>query len=170
MRFGSGQVIGALALATLSVWLPGQATAELQKWSLVKVDAIDEQATAARSGAMEARASDQRGFTVAIACHADGGHLVAVMAPDGMSSDFAGPVIEPSLRVSKPGTDLFLGPIGKLQHDGTRYVGKLPEPAAAPLLTKIKDGLFAITEFGTRTTVSLKTQSLEFALQQLSCK
>ena len=170
MRVVSGQVFGAVALATALVWLPGHAIAGLQKWSLVHVDANGAETTAAKSNAMEARASDQRGFTVAVACHPGGKHSIAVSAPDGMSSDFAGPIIEPSLRISKPGTDLFLGPIGQLKHDGRRYTGKLPEPAAASLLSKIKDGLFAVTEFGTRTTISLKTQSLEFTLQQLGCK
>lgn len=162
-----------LAFGLALLGLLGQATdvkAALQKWSVVYLDSNGAETTPNRAATAEAWASDQRGFTLGVGCASGGGNSITLSAPEGEKPDFAGPAIEPSFRISKPGTDLFLGPIGEMTFDGSRYVGKLPEPAVAPMRTKIKDGLVTFTEFGTRTIISLKTQRLEFAISEVTCE
>lgn len=158
-----------LALLLGLVWsatshLP--ANAGLQRWSVVKVDASGRPASA---GATETYASNQRGFTVSLGCMQGGGHKISLHAPDDLAKDFAGPEIEPSLRVAKPGTDLFKGPIGKMTFNGERYEGALPAAVMDALQQQHRDGQLTVTEFLTRTIITVKLADLDRTLPELGC-
>ncbi|MEM1298518.1 MAG: hypothetical protein AAGH68_04495 [Pseudomonadota bacterium] len=168
MWIGTKTLAGILAIGlAFSTALP--AAAGLQKWSLIHMDDNRQPSSVAKATLVETSAWTQRGFTVSIGCYSGGGHMIALQAPDDLAKDFAGPEIQPSLRLSKPGTDFFRGPVGKLSFDGTRYTGPLPEPIVGPMKDKIRDGLLAITEPLTRTIISLKTAGVERALAEMNC-
>lgn len=160
----------AVLTVSLLVGLAGPADAGLQRWSLVYLDTSGAPTTQSKAAKVETYARTQKGHTVSIGCSDAGGHMLALHAPEGTQKDYAGPEIEPSVRISRPGTDYFLGPTGKMTFDGERYVGPLPEAAVAPLRERIRDGLLTVAEYVTRFTVVLKTDGLERTLAELDCK
>ncbi|MFK7945286.1 MAG: hypothetical protein AB8B85_20555 [Paracoccaceae bacterium] len=162
--------LGILILGLLSTLVFSPAWAGLQKWDLVFLDASGQPTSAGRAATTEAQSSNPLGFTVAIGCHADGGHALSLQWPEGNDGPVAGPAIDPSLRISKPGTDFYRGPVGVMEFDGTRYLGAMPEAAVSPLRERMRDGMLTITEFSTRNTISLKTAGLERALGEIDCR
>lgn len=159
----------AFAFAVLSAVLSTPAEAGLQRWSIVYLDKAGQPTTAANAASIETYARTQKGNTVSIGCAVGGGYMLALHAPEGTQKDYAGEEIEPSVRISKPGTDLFLGPTGKMVFDGERYVGPLPEAVVASLRERIRDGLLTVAEYVTRSTVALKTAGLERTLAEINC-
>ena len=159
----SGWEIATLVAMLLSMALTTTAEAGIQRWDLVP-------APNATKGQSEAIASNQLGFSILIGCAESGGYNISLMPPNDKPGAFAGEAIDPALRISKPGTDLFRGPIGTMTFDGSRYTGHFPDSAAEPLRERLRDGLLTLTEFSTRTIVSLKTAGLDRALAELSCK
>ena len=170
MKMSKGLGPLALASALMSAAFAGQANADLQRWSVLYLDANGNPTSYASRKSAEAYATNQAGYVLSIGCAAEGGHSIAAQAPEGEKADFGGPVIEPSFRVSKPGTDLFLGPIGKMTFDGQRYTGRLSDEAIAPLRERIKDGLVTLTEFTSRTTIAVRSQRADGAIGELNCK
>lgn len=161
------------AFATASTILLGltaaPAHADLQKWSTLYLDAAGNPTSIGKAASTETNIRDQKGFVISIGCQAGGGHFLAIQAPAGEPADIYGPEIEPALRISTPGTDLFRGPIGKMTFDGTRYVGAMAEPIIAPLKEKIRNGKLLISEYLSRSQLALKTERLERTLAELDC-
>ena len=170
MRLSAGLGLFLLAATCFHAASTGPAHAELQRWSVLYLDANGNPTTYAGRKSAEAYATNQAGYVLSIGCAPGGGHSIAAQAPEGEKADFGGPEVEPSFRVSKPGTDLFLGPIGKMTFDGERYTGLLPDEAVAPLRERIKDGLVTWTEFTSRTTIAVRSQRADGALGELNCK
>ena len=161
------------AIATASVLLLGlgsnQAEAGLQKWSTLYLDAAGNPTSIGKAASAETYLQDQKAFTISFGCQDGGGYFMAIQAPATENADIFGPEIEPALRVSKPGTDLFRGPIGKMIFDGKRYVGPAPDPIINPLKEKIRDGKLLISEYLSRSQLALKTERLERTLAELNC-
>ena len=170
MRLSAGIGLFALAGTIFATAITGPAHAELQRWSVLYLDANGNPTSYGSAKSAEAYATNQKGYVLSIGCAAGGGYSIAAEAPDGEKADFGGPEVEPSFRISKPGTDLFLGPIGKMTFDGKRYTGQLPDEAIAPLRERIKDGLVTWTEFTSRTTIAVRSQRADGAIGELNCK
>lgn len=143
------------------------ALAGLQTWEVAWFDQSGNPSSYGQ-GKAEAFAHDSRGFVVSIGCAPGGGHLIAMTAPPSMQPDFAGQSIQPGLRLSRPGTDIFKGTVA-MTFDGRRYAGPLPQPVVAPLREKIRDGVMMLTELGSHTTVKLELQSMERAMAEVAC-
>ena len=160
---------GFAAAALLTALVSQPASADLQRWSVLYLDGAGNPTSISKAKSAEIWAQDQRGYVLSIGCASDGGYSLFAQAPDGAKGDYGGPEIAPSFRVSKPGTDLFLGPVGKMTFNGTRYEGRLPAEAVAPLREEIKNGLVHLAEFNSRITIIVRSQRAEGALTELPC-
>ncbi len=161
-------MIRTLAFA-LTVLAAAPALAGLQRWEVTYLDKAGNPVGYGHGGSPEAFAHDARGYIVSIVCAPGGGHAITLTAPQGMAPDFAGPTIHPGLRIARPGTDLFSGPVGPMTFDGRRYVGPVSEAVLVPLRDKIHDGTLMLTELATHTTVKLELEQMRRSLAEVVC-
>lgn len=158
-------IVFALALTLAAA----PALAGLQRWDVTYLDKAGNPVGYGKGGSPEAFAHDARGYIVSIGCAPGGRHTMALTAPQGVAPDFAGASIQPGLRISKPGTDLYSGAVGPLAFDGRRYIGPVAPEVLAPLREKIQDGTLMLTELATHTTVKLELQSMARAIAEVAC-
>ena len=101
------------------------ADAGLQRWTLGYYDANGNPASYDKAARTEVWMADEQGNEVALGCGDAGPTIALTIKLDGNGKD-PGSFIEPGWRVSVPGTDLWLGPIGRMEFDGTSYVADAP--------------------------------------------
>lgn len=158
----------ARLIALIAVLFALPAYAGLQSWSVLYLNDQGEPVAYGKHTTAEMWSESQAGWQISIGC--SGGSLsIHVKAPEGTKADFAGPAFEPSVRIGKPGTDLFLGPTGEMTFDGTRYNGPLPRVVLDAMLTDARDKQMTFTDFNTRTAVLLKLQRVERPINELPC-
>lgn len=159
-------MIRLIALITFLAVVP--ANAGLQSWSVLYLNDNGQAVAYGKHTTAEVWSESQNGWQISIGCKGDDLSL-HVKAPDGEKADFAGPEFEPSVRVGKPGTDLFLGPTGEMVFDGARYNGPLPRVVLDAMLEDYGDKQLTFTDFNSRTTVLLKIQRIARPVGELPC-
>lgn len=162
-------VLAALLAATAALGATLPAGAGLRAWSVVYLDGKGKPVTYGKHKSAEIWSEDTRGWQVGIGCEG-GGLSMHVTAPKGEQADFAGPEIEPLVRIGRPGTDMFAGPIEKMHFDGTRYNGPMPREILDAILYDADNKQLTFTVLKTHTNVRLPLQRMERVVNELHCK
>ncbi|MEO1491138.1 MAG: hypothetical protein AAFV19_03170 [Pseudomonadota bacterium] len=158
-----------MLLTALFLLSAPQAEAGLMRWSVLYLDANGNAVNYGKHSNAEAWIENQQGFQFAIGCEG-GDYRIYWTAPKDEKANWAGDYFEPSVRVHKPGTDLFLGPTGKMTFDGKRYVGPMHTQVMDALLTEGESDLtVAIVEFITKKTTIFPVQRVERIMNELPC-
>lgn len=155
-------ILAATALLALGI---ASAEAGLNRWSLGFLDRNGKATTYDRAAYKEVWMEEAGGWQFSLTCTANG-PMIAVAAGRGQKADFAGPFIEPGIRVTVPGRDLWAGVAGRLTFDGKAYVGAAPPQIVDAML---KGTRVHVIEYLTHTEIKWPLQGSERYFAELSC-